>query len=131
MRPGYVQEQRMPRLRLHRREGDYTGTPPSVKIGTYTRTMIVTAKKIGRATSWADARMVSITESPFFAVAEMSNDVLDHYDGSVYNQSEVNRSKAHQIAGDIGLHHAREGNQHGQRNGRGHDKPATPTAEQE
>jgi hypothetical protein len=57
------------------------------------------------------------------------NDVFDHDDRAVDDQSEVDCAQAHQVAGDAADHHSAESEQHGERDRRRDDQSAAEVAE--
>ena len=65
------------------------------------------------------------------AQTEASDGVLHHDHGAVYDQPEVHRAQAHQVAGHPPLHHARDGKQEGERNGQGDDDSGPHIAQQQ
>ena len=63
-------------------------------------------------------------------LAEAADDVLHQDHRAVHDQAEVDRPQAHQVGRDAGLHHAGEGEQHRERDGRGHDQPRPDVAQE-
>jgi hypothetical protein len=64
-------------------------------------------------------------------LAETAQAVLDDDHRAVDDQAEIERAQAHQIAGDLVLHHAADGHQHRQRNHCGRNQRRPQVAEQQ
>ena len=75
-------------------------------------------------TDWA-------TLKPQMPLGQVPDDVLHHHHGTIYDQTEIDGPKAHEIAGEPGLHHADERDQHGEGNGRGHDDACAQVAKKQ
>ena len=65
------------------------------------------------------------------SMPESAHRVLDHHDGSVDDEPEVDRTEAHQTAGDPDLHHRAEREEHRERDGCGDDERCTEVPEQD
>ena len=96
-----------------------------------------TPKNIGRPTSFAAACTVCETLGSgeravqlVLTQAEAADDVFHHHDRAINDEAEVNRAEAHQVAGELALHHAGHGEEQGKRNGRRDDERRPPVAEQ-
>ena len=68
---------------------------------------------------------------PLGELGEPPDQVLDHHDRPVDDQSEVDRPEAHQVAGETRPEHSGERPQHRQRQGQGDDDPGPPVAQQQ
>ena len=66
-----------------------------------------------------------------FPFSQATRDVLDENDGTVHDQTKVDRAQAHQVRGDAGGHHPAEGKEHRERDGRRDDQPRSQVAEKD
>ncbi len=62
---------------------------------------------------------------------QAAHDVLDHDDGAVDDDAEVDRAQAHQVSADFALHHAADREEHGERDCQGDDDRGADVAQQQ
>ena len=70
------------------------------------------------------------TAEPVLALAEPAHAVLDDDDGAVDDDAEIERAQAQQIAADAPFDHARDGEQHRQRNDTRRDQRGTDVSQE-